>query len=229
MHLSYPEQPHYPPSGFRVRDAELADVGSLTNIWYAAFNPTHKFFDFATPDDAPTRKWFDELWTMGIMAGPTVMRTFVVEKLSEGNKLVAFVRWHVPQADGNQDIPMPPIPSSWDPEITDALWGGMERMRARVMGKRPHWMGEFTVIHQDYQKTGLALTLFGWGCRQADRAGLEMYGDASMKGLPVWKHYGCEERETIRIPGRPGCFETYVVVAIVRLPKTKALRDTAKL
>ncbi|KAF2968313.1 hypothetical protein GQX73_g5253 [Xylaria multiplex] len=229
MHLSYPEQPHYPPPGFRVREAELADVGSLTNIWYAAFNPTHKFFDFAIPDDAPTRKWLDELWTMGIVAGPTVTRTFVVEKLSEGNKLVAFARWHVPQADGNQDIPMPPIPASWDPEITDALWGGMERMRARVMGKRPHWMGEFIVIDQDYQKTGLALTLFNWGCHQADRAGLEIYGDASMKGLPVWKHYGCEERETIRIPGRPGSFETYVVVAMVRLPKTKAVRDTVKL
>ena len=139
MHVPYAEQPHRPPPGFRVRDAGLTDVESITNIWYASFNPTHKFFDYATPDDAATRQWFNELWTMGIQAGPGVIRTFVVENLSQENKLVAFSRWHVPQADGSQDIPMPPIPAHWDPEITDALWGGMARSRERVMGKKPHW------------------------------------------------------------------------------------------
>ncbi|KAI3338322.1 hypothetical protein F4824DRAFT_460480 [Ustulina deusta] len=229
MHVSYSEQPHRPPPGFHVRDAELTDVESITNIWYAAFNPTHKFFDFATPDDATTRKWFNELWTMGIVAGPGVMRTFVVEDLSRGNKLVAFSRWHVPQADGNQDIPMPPVPAHWDLDITEALWGGMARSRSRIMGQKPHWMGEFIAVDQAYQKTRLGFTLSDWGCRQADEGGLELYGDASMKGLPIWKRYGCEERGLIRIPGRPGCFETYEVVPIVRLPKPRVTQDTTKL
>ncbi|KAI1282721.1 acyl-CoA N-acyltransferase [Xylaria sp. FL0933] len=228
MHVPYVEQPHQSPPGYRVRDAELADVDSITNIWYTSFNPTHKFFHFATPDDAATRKWFNELWAMGIKAGPGVMRTFVVESLSQGNKLVAFSRWHVPQADGNQDIPMPPVPVHWDSEITDGLWGGMARSRARIMGKEPHWMAEFIAVDQAYQKRGLAFTLSDWGIRQADAEGLKIYGDASMKGLPVWKHYGCVERGIIRNPGRPGCFETYEVVPIVRLPKTKEVRELVK-
>ncbi|KAJ3577643.1 hypothetical protein NPX13_g2923 [Xylaria arbuscula] len=229
MHVPYAELPHLPPPGFRVRDAKLTDVVSITNMWYASFSPTHKFFDYATPDDPATRQWFNEAWTMGIQAGPSVMRTFVVESLSEGNKLVAFSRWHVPQVDGNQDIPMPPIPEHWDAEITDSLWGGMARSRERVMGKEPHWMGEFIAVDQAYQNTRLAFTLFDWGCRQADEGQLLMYGDASMKGLPVWRHYGCEERGVIRIPARLGCFETYEVVALVRRPKTRALDGKARL
>jgi len=133
------EQPHQPPPGFRIRDAKLADVGSITDVWYASFNRTHKFFHYATPDTPTTRKWFDEFWATGIRAGPKVVRTFVAEDLANDNKIVAFSRWHVPQADGNQDVPFPPFPDEWDPEITEALWGGMARSRLRVMGKRPHW------------------------------------------------------------------------------------------
>ncbi|GAW20885.1 hypothetical protein ANO14919_103980 [Xylariales sp. No.14919] len=229
MPLPYTEQAHRPPPGFHIRDAELADVGSITNIWYASFNPTHAFFGYATPDDPATRKWFDDLWTMGIEAGPSVVRTFVVEDSSQGNKVVALSRWHVPQADGNQDIPMPPVPAHWDPDITESLWGGMAKSRARIMGHKPHWMAEFIAIDQAYQSRGLALALADWGFRQAVATGLEIYGDASMKGLPIWKHYGCEERGTIHIPGRPGCFETYSVVAIVWSPDKKTNRDAANL
>ncbi|KAJ2975674.1 hypothetical protein NUW58_g8290 [Xylaria curta] len=157
------------------------------------------------------------------------MKTFVVEDLSKGNKLVAFHRSHVPQADGNQDIPMPPVPDSWDPEITDALWGGMARSRERVMGKKPHWMAEFTAIVPGYQNSGLAYTLSNWVFRQSVATGLDIYADATMKGLPIWKHYGLEERGIITIPGRPGYFDTYEVVPIVWSPKNKAMRDAAKL
>ena len=90
-------------------------------------------------------------------------------------------------------------------------------------------MGEFIAVDQAYQNTRLAFTLFDWGCRQADEGHLWMYGDASMKGLPVWRHYGCEERGVICIPARLGCFETYEVVALVRALKLRGLQDKAKL
>ncbi|KAI3325096.1 hypothetical protein HD806DRAFT_465677 [Xylariaceae sp. AK1471] len=224
MHLPYVEQPYRAPPGFRVRNAELTDVGSITDIWYAAFNPSHKLFDYATPNDATTRKWFEQLWTIGIKAGPGVIKTFVLEDLSRGNKLVAFSRWHVPQADGNQDIPMPPFPTHWDPYITTTLWGGMAQNRARVMGQKPHWMGEFIAIDHAYQNKRLAVIFADWAIRQADSAGLEIYADASEKGLPIWKHYGFEERgPPIQILGRPGQFETYEVTAIVRPAKTRGI------
>jgi hypothetical protein len=230
MLLPYVELPYTAPPGYRLRDAELADAGSITDIWYASFNPSHKFWEYATPDDAITRKWFDDLWTMGIKAGPGVIKTLVVEDMSQANKLVAFARIHVPQADGNQDIPMPPFPAHWDPEITEGLFGGMARARARVMGKKPHWMVEFIAIDQAYQNKRLAIVLIGRLNRQADAAGLEVYGDASMKGYAVWKHYGYVEQPgpTVRIPGRLGQFETYELIPVVRYPNTSQVRSRAK-
>lgn len=131
--------PHSPPPGFAVREATLADVGDLTRLWYSSFNPSHKFWDIVTPRDAVTRQWWDAAWTLGIDARPTVLKTFVVEDLSHGGRLVAFARWNVPQADGSQDIPLPDYPAAWDPELTEALWGGMPKNRADVMGRHPHW------------------------------------------------------------------------------------------
>ncbi|KAI1122080.1 hypothetical protein F5Y10DRAFT_281989 [Nemania abortiva] len=229
MHVPYAEQPHKPPPGFRIRDAELADVEDIVNVWYASFNASNKFFDYVIPDDAATRKWLQELFTMGIVAGPGVIRTFVVEDLSQGKKLAAFARWIVPQEDGNQDIPMPPVPSHWDPEITDALWGGMARSRARIMGQKPHWMAEFIAIETAYHHAGLAFALFDWGVRQAEAGGMEIYGDSTMRGLPVWKRYGAEERGLIRIPARPGWFDKYEVVPVVWTPNNKLARDRARL
>lgn len=253
MHIPYPELPHNPPEGFRIRDAVLNDVEGITDIWFASFNPSHKFFEYATPNTPTTRQWLNELWRMGIKAGPGVIRTFVVEDLSHGNKLAAFSRWHVPQEDGNQDIPMPAFPADWDPEITDALWGGMARTRLRVMGQRPHWsksktprsrstwllliplltpvaiVGEFIAIDPAYQNRRLAFPLMDWVRRQSDATGLESYGDSSMKGLPIWKHYGYEERGMLKIPGRPGCYGTYEIVAISRPPKAKVIGNLEKL
>ncbi|KAI0395205.1 hypothetical protein F5Y17DRAFT_221559 [Xylariaceae sp. FL0594] len=228
-----PEQPHDAPPGFRIREATLADVGGIIDVWYASFNRTHRFFDYATPDTPATRKWFEAFWTMGIEAGPTVLRTFVVEDLDDNNttaidndnndkkekekgkkKIVAFSRWHVPQADGNQDIPAPPFPDEWDPEISEALWGGMARSRERVMGKRPHWSADFVAVHTDYQNRGLAVPLVEWARRQAIASNVPMYADASMDGLPVWRHYGIVECGLIEMPRRPETYGSYEVVPI---------------
>lgn len=131
--------PYPSPPGFHIRDATLDDVEDITRLWYASFNKSHKFFDSATPDNAATRKWLSQAWIIGILAGPAVLKTLVVEDLSKDKKLVAFARIHVPQPDGNQDIPLPQTPPEWDPEITEALWGGIARNRASIMGRRLHW------------------------------------------------------------------------------------------
>lgn len=127
------------PPGFNIRDATLDDVNDITRLWYISFNQSHKFFHYATPDNAETRAWLDQIWILGIKAGPSVFRTFVVEDLSKDKKLVAFCRIHLPQPDGNQNIPMPDFPAGYDPVIADGLWGQMERNRASIMGKQLHW------------------------------------------------------------------------------------------
>ncbi|KFA69663.1 hypothetical protein S40285_10165 [Stachybotrys chlorohalonatus IBT 40285] len=212
--------PFNPPPGFNVRDATLADVEDITRLWYASFNQAHKFYATATPDDEETRRWFSETWTIGILTDPGVLKTLVVEDLTKSKKLVAFSRIHMPQPDGSQHIPLPDMPAGWDPEITEALWGGMEKNRASIMGKRLHWMGEFMGVDQAYQTKGLACTMLDWICSQADITGLEIYFDATMEGLPLYKkRYGFKEVRPLNIPKRPETYGTFEVMAMVRAPK----------
>ncbi|KAF3927952.1 hypothetical protein ABW20_dc0108665 [Dactylellina cionopaga] len=199
---------HNPPAGFAVREATYNDVEELTRLWFASFNSSHEFWKIMTPDNAITRQWLNDVWTIGIRAGPSAVKTFVVEELSQDKKLMAFLRLHVPQADGNQNIPLPDFPREWDAELTEALWVGMSKNRAEIMGDRPHW---------------------NWVCRQADAANLEVYADATIKGLPLFKKYfGFQERKLLTIPPRPNSFGTYEIMAGMRparsAPATKITR-----
>lgn len=82
-------------------------------------------------------------------------------------------------------------------------------------------------IDPAYQKTGLVFTLAEWGLRQAAATGLAIYASASARGWPVWKHYGCKKRGVVRVPGRPGQFEPYELVALVWEADTKVNRSKA--
>ncbi|KAI1109879.1 hypothetical protein F5Y14DRAFT_455582 [Nemania sp. NC0429] len=86
-------------------------------------------------------------------------------------------------------------------------------------------VGEFVGIAQGYQDKGLGRAFMDWGLRQADATGLEMYGDATVRGLPVWKKYGFKELGVLYVPGRPGLFDTYKIVPIVWTPGTKETRQ----
>ncbi|KAK7962399.1 uncharacterized protein PG986_003224 [Apiospora aurea] len=245
------EIPHNSPAGFRIREATQDDAEDLTRLWYSSFNPSHAFWDVATPDDTVTRRWWNDTWAVGFQAGPDVLRTFVVEDLARDNRLVALARWNVPQEEGRQDIPLPDFPAEWDAEVTETLWGGMARNRREVMGQRPHWSEfvaslllyidgsgvfsyvrplttssikvlEFLGVDQGYQGKGLGFALVDWGCRQADKAGLETYLDATIKGLPFYKKcFGFEERKPLIMPTRHDTYGNYELVASVRLPHTK--------
>ncbi|KAI1871738.1 hypothetical protein JX265_005724 [Neoarthrinium moseri] len=212
------------PAGFHIREANLRDVEDLTRLWFLSFNPSHKFWDVVTPQDQATRQWFIDVWAMGIAAGPEVLRTWVVEDLGQDKRLAAFARWSVPRADGLQDIPLPEYPKTWDPELTAALWDGMPRNRSAVMGARPHWMLEFLGVDAEYQNRGLGFALVDWGCREADSAGLEVYLDATIRGLPFYKkNFGFEDRKVLDIPVRPDSFGTYELMAVVRAARIREL------
>ncbi|KAI1811975.1 hypothetical protein GGS20DRAFT_63349 [Poronia punctata] len=225
------EPTYVSPPGFRLRDAQIADAEEITNLWYASFNTSNIFWHYATPDDPITRKWFDEVWIMGIKAGKDVVRTLVIEDLSKANRLVAFGRFQPPQKDGRNVLPMPPVPEHWDPEITDGCFGGMARARARLMGAKPHWMAQYIGIDEAYQNKRLAVVFMDWLFKRADAANLDCYADASMKGYAVWKHYGWVEQPgpTARVSGRLGQFETYELVPIIRPARSSSVSVLAKL
>ncbi|KAK6337858.1 hypothetical protein TWF696_001336 [Orbilia brochopaga] len=214
-----PKIVHQNPLGFAIRPATLNDVEALTQLWIDSFNPSHKFWEVATPDIPATRRWLSEMWANGIKAGTSKIVTHVVEDLQKDKKLVAYSRFSPPQEDGSQELPIPEWPAEWDYEVSDALWGGMERNRLYVMGKKPHWFGEFAGVLPPYKRRGCVFPLMEWVCRQADAAGVEIYGDGTEAGLKYWKrHFGFQDRRVIKFPKRPDTYGTYEMMSIVRPP-----------
>ncbi|KAK6508920.1 hypothetical protein TWF481_003688 [Arthrobotrys musiformis] len=207
------------PPGFEARRATYADVESLTRIWFTSFNATHDFWKFLTPDNASTRKWLNELWILGIKAGPDAIVTWVAEDLSKDREVVGFTRWQAPHPDGTVDIPFPDFEPDWDKEVADALWETIAEFRRDLMGSRPHWFAEFTCIDAAYSNYGIGPELAAWGCRQAAREGVEVYCET----VPFSRHLlfnrmGVVGMRTITIPKRPGVFDAYEVIAGIRPP-----------
>jgi hypothetical protein len=149
-------QPHRADSTrFAIRPATKADVPAITDCFLKSMYQSERhavielyqligsgfnapFWQYTWPDDSKSRKWLNEAWTIGI-DNPTD-RTFVVEDTQNGNKIVAWSRWMLPQSDGNQERKWPDVnPDDYDMDVLGAFFGGMEENRAVLMEKRPHW------------------------------------------------------------------------------------------
>ncbi|KAK6544730.1 hypothetical protein TWF694_001415 [Orbilia ellipsospora] len=174
-----------PSSRFTVREAEIGDAKTLTQLWYDSYNASSPFWRVMTPDEPVTRQWWDDVWVMGIEAGPTKIKTFVVEDLENDKKLVAFTRINVPQADGSvTGYFMPDYPSTWDPRLVEEFWHGMEKARKEVMGQKPHWSGFIGVDHT-YENNGIAYMFMDLICRQSDASGIEICVDSTDLGKRI--------------------------------------------
>ncbi|KAF3915819.1 hypothetical protein ABW21_db0206184 [Orbilia brochopaga] len=132
--------PKSPSDRFMIRDATIDDTKALTQLWYDSYNQADPFWEVMTPDEPNTRQWWDTVWGMGIEAGPTKIKTFIVEDLENGKKPVAMCRINVPQVDVLQaDYLMPEYPSTWDPLLVENFWVAMSNARKEIMGTKPHW------------------------------------------------------------------------------------------
>ncbi|KAK6519423.1 hypothetical protein TWF281_003257 [Arthrobotrys megalospora] len=208
-----PKIHHTPPPNFTVRPANPLDAPALTSLWFSTL--TH------TPSPSTTTTiWWNKTWTLGISLAPHTIQTYVVTH-DFTNQIVAFVRWQLPNREGLQNLYLPDFPADWDAGLTEALWGGASRTRAEVMGDKPHWMGEFLAIHTSYKNKGLGTMLLDWGCKQADSAGLEIYGDATVGNREFFsRKFGFEDcaARSFDVPQR--------VVGIVRKPHVRRIVET---
>ncbi|KAK4574194.1 hypothetical protein LTR86_001955 [Recurvomyces mirabilis] len=208
---------------FRAREAMKNDVSDMTEVFFRSFNA--KFWQYFLPVPSPNdnpggRKFWDESWAMGI-DNPTD-RSFVVEDTENGNKIVAFSRWMVPQKDGNQERPWPDMPPGMDMEVAGAFFGGMEENRHEMLDKRPHWFLEMLGVHEDYQKHGIGAVLIKYGTDQADKDGLETYLDASEIGQPYYKkRHNFAHPKGINIPDRPE-YGSFYYESLIRDPQPVA-------
>ncbi|KAF3922733.1 hypothetical protein ABW21_db0207302 [Orbilia brochopaga] len=211
---------HNPPIGFTVREATYDDIPDMTQVHYSAFNDSYSFWKDLAPEDPVTEQWLGSNWAEGISSDKT--KTFVVQDLSKAGKIVAFMRWSLPKQMSDKSRSPSKPEYKYPTRLAEVLWAGGLNNQIEVMGHRPHLKSDHIAVHVDYQGRGLAAMLMHWGCQQADRSGMEIYGNAMGKALPIWtKYFGFKERKTTRIPV-PGTTKPFEVVAIVRSPQTLA-------
>lgn len=119
-----------------IRPATKDDIKDMTDVFFYSFNAP--FWQYFIPDTPYFRGWWDEAWKMGL-ENPTD-RSFVAVDTTNGDKVVGFSRWMVPQDDGNQERKWPDMsPDEWDMELVEIFFGGMEENRKELMGVKPHW------------------------------------------------------------------------------------------
>lgn len=83
-------------------------------------------------------EWWNEAWKLGLDS--PMDKTFVVEDKTQGNRVVAFSRWVVPQSNGNLNQPWPDVTADlFDMDTANAFFGGMAESREQLMDDQPHW------------------------------------------------------------------------------------------
>ncbi|KAK6431315.1 hypothetical protein LTR95_012526 [Oleoguttula sp. CCFEE 5521] len=207
------------PPNLHIRPATGSDIPSLTSSFYTSFGLA-PFMAYLFPRSPYFDKWWNEVFLLGLQ-NPTD-RTFVVTDSNAGDKVVAFSRWMVPQADGSLERKWPAVGGeAWgDMEVAGAFFGGMGGNHEKIMAKRPHWFLELLGTDKSYQRQGIAGALIKWGTDQADREGLETYLDASEEGREYYiRHHGFELKGEIPIPSRPDSYGEFRCVSVSRQPR----------
>ncbi|KAF3288908.1 hypothetical protein TWF132_007783 [Orbilia oligospora] len=185
---------HSPPLDFTVRLATTLDAPALTSLWFNSLTLT------SSSPSLATISWWNKVWTLGISLSPHLIQTYIVTH-KPTKQIVAFSRWQLPNQHGAQNTYLPDFPPEWDAGLTEALWSGISKTRAEAMGDRPHWMGEFLAIHPEYKGQGLGSMLVNWGCKQADAAGLEIYGDTTAENRKFFgRKFGFEDCRSFDMP-----------------------------
>ncbi|KAF3205916.1 hypothetical protein TWF679_009097 [Orbilia oligospora] len=198
---------HSPPLDFTVRPATALDASALTSLWFNVLTLT------SSSPSLATISWWNKVWTLGISFSPHLIQTYVVTH-NPTTRIVAFSRWQLPNQHSAQNTYLPDFPPEWDACLTEALWGGISKTKAEAMGNRPHWMGEFLAIRPEYKGQGLGSMLVNWGCKQADAAGLEIYGDTTVENRKFFgRKFGFEDYISLDMPRKGDG-----VVGIVRKP-----------
>ncbi|EAW20217.1 GNAT family N-acetyltransferase [Aspergillus fischeri NRRL 181] len=192
---------------FELLPADPADSPNLTTVFFSAFsNPFNQRLFPRTPD--VTAYWTAQFTSFINNPHKTVLK--IID--SEDGSIVAFAVWQLPVQSSPEDVHLKHphshshagdehhYPASSDRELCEVFFGGMEEMKGRIMGARPHYYLEMLGTRPEYAGQGLASRLLRWGLERADEVGLETYLSASPVGRPLYEKFGfrvVEEREVV--------------------------------
>ncbi|KMK56602.1 GNAT family acetyltransferase [Aspergillus fumigatus Z5] len=198
---------------FELLPADPTDSPALTTVFLSAFSSPFNQRLFPRTPDVIT------YWTAQFTSFINNPHKAVLKITdSEDGSIVAFAVWQLPVPSSPEDVHLKhshspshshahaqagdehPYPVSSDRELCEVFFGGMEEMKKRIMGSRPHYYLEMLGTRPEYAGHGLASKLLQWGLERADEVGLETYLSASPAGRPLYEKFGfrvVEEREVV--------------------------------
>ncbi|KAF2018641.1 hypothetical protein BU24DRAFT_418161 [Aaosphaeria arxii CBS 175.79] len=93
-----------------------------------------------------------------------------------------------PSKDAEQKLPY--LPPELRLEVLSALLNPLRDACTEIMGSKPYLMLNSLATHPEHQQRGAGRLLLKWGLDVADRAGLELYLDTSLRGRKLYEKEG---------------------------------------
>lgn len=216
-------------SGFKIIEARLSDVESLTTIMPRAFHPTNDYIKRALPDGQAMRSWWtsvfsdmirtptSHLLTAVIGSGPNhdPQSTADVPEPSGTSHAIAVLALslHDASAPGPGFWSSHPLSSDHNLELCEPMFAAVADGRDEYMPGKTHFIIELFGVEHAYQGGGLGGRLIQEVCRLADDAGHEIFVQANGFARKFYEKHGFVCKGTKIMPG--GKYEECMMVRAV--------------
>ncbi|KAI1265912.1 acyl-CoA N-acyltransferase [Xylariaceae sp. FL1019] len=208
---------------FELRNATEADAlrsAEIERLAYAPLATTAVLFPGPMPADVMNHR-AAELAKL-LRDDPTCRWLKVVETDIEPNEtndqMIGFAQWNIRTAGEPLPGPRTPHPGVND-EAFEALFGAINRMRAKTIGDQPHLHLKSLHVDPKYERKGAGQQMISWGVEEAKKAGLPAFLEASQVGYPLYLRCGFREVDRISVDfNRWGLDEIATTVAMVKDP-----------
>ncbi|KAF7596798.1 hypothetical protein BBP40_012397 [Aspergillus hancockii] len=179
------ERKHTPQSTLIIEDVVPEDIPKLSDVWFGAFNSPSNQELF--PDTPGVHTWWDEANREDLLHKPYQKYLKVIDSTHPEN-IVAYGKWDLEPDECVKRYP--PWHTESNAKLCNRFFGGIEKQRKRLMGKRKHYYLDMLATNPEYRRRGAASMLVRWGCELADRNGATIYIASSKEGVPLYQRCG---------------------------------------
>lgn len=208
-------------AALKFREGTEADADAVSNVFSDSFSEDginkRVFPSTSAGARASIRNWLG-----GGLKDPHSRYVLAVDDSQSGDAaVVAMAKWVVPSAkppsaEGEEWAAKMAWPEDVDGALGKEFFTMLEKKHREHMGSRPHWYLELLAVRKSHHGQGLGKRLLSWGLERADKDGVEAYLQASPAGAPLYRKYGFEDIETVRVSRA----DDYPEVFMKRQPRT---------
>ncbi|KAF2774284.1 hypothetical protein EJ03DRAFT_3964 [Teratosphaeria nubilosa] len=196
-------------SPFRVEDASISDLDSLSTILARSFHPVNPYIKETIPDTPATRTWWKAVFKNSIEYPKShVLIAVDTTSASTPRKALGILMFRLMAFDepGRGLWASVPPTSDHHGEKYNNILGALDAreriMRTAQTGARPHSVIELFGVDHEYKGQGLGGMLLRRACEVADDAGYETFVQANASAVAMYCHVGgFEVRERVVLEG----------------------------